>query len=106
MNKAVFPLILLLAVLLEVGGDILFKLWADADKRWFLIAGFVLYAVGSLFWAASLKYQALSKAGTVFMVVNFAATALIGVLVFREKLSWTNIAGISLGLLAIIMIEL
>lgn len=105
MKNFLFPLILLVAVVLEVGGDVFFKLWADGDRRLMLILGFALYAAGSLFWAYSLKYHELSKAGTVFMVLNIVAIALIGTLAFKEKLSWMNIVGIVLGVAGIVLIE-
>lgn len=98
--------LLLVAVTFEVVADILFKQWAIANKTAFLLIGFALYSIGTLFWAYSLQFQQLSKSIIVFTLLNLIAVLLAGVLVFQEKLSFINIIGILLGLVSIILLEL
>jgi len=51
-----------------------------------------------------MKY--LSKAISVFTVLNFIIIVLIGVLYFREDLSLINKIGIALGILSVIFLEM
>ena len=59
-----------LAVILEVIGDILFKKWSISSKNALLIVGLLIYFIGTIFWAVSLKYEYLSKAISVFTILN------------------------------------
>jgi multidrug transporter EmrE-like cation transporter len=103
--KTIFFSILIIAILLEVAGDVFFKKWSLSSRSAMLVIGAILYFAGSIFWAISLKYETLSKAGTIFMIANFVLIALVGVLYFKEDLSLTNKLGIALGALSIILIE-
>jgi multidrug transporter EmrE-like cation transporter len=94
------------AVILEVIGDVLFKKYALDSKKTLMIIGLIFYFLGSLLWAISLKYETLSKAGTIFMLANIILIVLVGTLYFNEELSFANKVGIALGALSIILIEL
>ncbi|MEK6963828.1 MAG: SMR family transporter [Nanoarchaeota archaeon] len=104
-GKVVFLGLILLAVLLEVIADVLFKKWALDNKSLLLGLGLFLYLIGTMFWAFSLKHEYLSKAISIFTVLNLVAVALIGVLVFKEDLSSVNKLGIALGVLSVVLIE-
>ena len=65
-----------------------------------------MYFVGTIFWALSLRHEFLSRAVTVFTVLNFIAVVLAGVLIFHEQLSTLNKAGIALGIISVIMMEM
>lgn len=105
-EKILFFALILLAVTLEVGGDIFFKKWSLENKNTMLMIGLFVYFIGSLFWAFSLKYDYLSRAITVFTVLNLIAVILVGVLYFNETLTLQNKIGILMGVLSIILIEL
>ncbi|MEY2664505.1 MAG: Small Multidrug Resistance protein [Candidatus Parcubacteria bacterium] len=94
------------AVIFEVIADILFKYWTLNTKHLFLIGGVILYSIGTVIWAFSLKYEYLSKAITIFTILNLVAIVLIGVLVFKEDLSLINTFGIILGIISVILIQL
>jgi small multidrug resistance pump len=104
--KTIFFILLGSAILLEVIGDIFFKKYALDSKKTIIIIGLIFYFLGSLLWAISLKYETLSKAGTIFMVMNIILITLVGTLYFKEDLSLMNKLGIVLGALSIILIEL
>ncbi|MDO8481372.1 MAG: SMR family transporter [Nanoarchaeota archaeon] len=104
--KLLFFLLLSLGVLMEVAGDILMKRWTLENRSLWLVLGISVYVLGSVFWLFSLKYEALSKAGAVFMVLNLILITLAGVLYFKEGLSLVNKIGIGLGILSVILIEL
>ena len=69
-------------------------------------SGLSLYIVGTTFWAYSLKYGHLSKAISIFAILNLIILVLIGVFVFKEDLSLTNKIGIILGIISVILIEI
>ncbi len=97
--------LILLAVLLEVAADVLFKKWSLENKNLLLGLGLFLYFIGTVFWAFSLKHEYLSKAISVFTVLNLILVVLVGVFLFKENLSSLNKLGIALGILSVVLIE-
>ncbi len=103
--KLLFFGLILLAVGLEVVADVLFKKWAIENRNLLLFAGLALYFAGTIFWAFSLKYESLSKAISVFTVLNLVAIILIGALYFKEDISALQKAGIMLGVISVFIME-
>ena len=103
--KKIFLSIVLIAVVLEVIADVLLKKWAINNKVVFIISGIALYTAATFVWAYSLKFELLSKAITVFTILNLLLVVVAGVIIFKENLSVTNKIGIILGLFAIILLE-
>lgn len=95
-----------LAVALEIIGDVYFKKYSIDNKYSFLIIGLMIYFIGSVFWAVSLKYEMMSKAIVVFAVLNILVVALIGMVFFKEELTLMNKIGIFVGLISVVLIEL
>jgi len=95
-----------MGVILEVTGDILFKKWSLTGARVWLAVGFALYSMGAFGWAWSLKYETLSKAVTVFMLLNVVFALVAGLVLFGEKLNAWNWVGIGLAFLAIVLCEI
>jgi len=104
--KFAFFGLIALAVALEAAGDIFFKKWSIDSKNILLYVGLFVYFIGTIFWAISLKYEYLSKAISVFTVLNLIIIALVGVLYFKEDLSLINKVGIGLGILSVVLIEI
>lgn len=106
-SKKIIALVLVvIATLIEVTADIYFKKWSQDGKISLIAIGLFLYLVGSGFWAYSLKFDSLSKIGTIFTVLNLALIILSGVFLFKESLSPINKIGIGFGLIAIILMEM
>lgn len=105
-SKYLFFGLILLAVLLEALGDIFVKKWSLENKNLFLLIGMVIYFAGGVFWMFSLKYEYLSKAISIFTVLNLVLIVLAGVILFKENLSLINKIGIGLGIISVILIEL
>ena len=105
-NQFLFLLLLLGAVLLETVADVLFKASYLQHKTVFLIVGVVLYTVGTLIWASSLRFEYLSKAISIFTVLNLIAVLLAGLVIFKEHLSLINKFGVLLGLISVILMQL
>ena len=101
-----FCVLLLPAVALEVGADIFLKKWAIGNRGSFFLIGVAGYAVATVFWGLSLKFDLMSRLISVFMILNLVAVVLVGVLYFGEKLTPVNMVGIALGILSVVLIEL
>lgn len=104
--KLIFFILILLATFLEIIADILLKRWTIQSKNILFIIGLVIYFIGTLFWAFSLKYENLSSAISIFTILNLIVIVLVGILVFGEELSLINKIGIALGIVSIILIEI
>ncbi len=105
-SKFIFFGLISLAVALEVTGDIFFKKWSLGTKNILLYVGLLVYFIGTIFWAISLKYEYLARAISVFTILNLIIIVLVGVLYFKEDLSLINKIGIGLGILSVILIEI
>jgi len=105
-SKVIFLVLVALAVILEVIGDILFKKWSLENRQILIYLGLLIYFIGTVFWAISLKYEGLAKAISVFTVLNLILIVLAGVLIFKEDLSVYNKVGIILGIISVILIEI
>lgn len=96
-----FLAFLLGAVVLETAGDILFKMAHLEGRNMFLVAGVALYTVGIVVWALLLRYELLSKAISIFSILNLVAVILAGFLIFHEHPSLLSKIGIALGVVAV-----
>lgn len=105
LTKLLFFGLIILAVGLEVIGDVFFKKWSLENRNVLLVIGLAIYFIGTIFWAVSLKYEYLSKAISVFTVLNLVIVSLVGVLYFNEDLSLVNKIGIAVGIVSVILIE-
>ncbi len=104
--KTLFLLLIGSAVTFEAVADVLLKKWALGSRQLFLGAGLLLYFIGTIFWAISLKHEFLAKAISIFTIINLIAIILVGIFFFNEELSSINKIGIALGVLSVILIEL
>ncbi len=105
-SKIIFFILIIVAVVFEIIGDVLFKKWSVDTKNTLLYIGLLIYFVGTVFWAISLRYEFLSKAISVFTLLNLIAIVAVGVFYFNEDLSVVNKIGIALGVVSIVLIEL
>lgn len=93
------------AILFESFADVLFKFSHTESKQILLWIGVVFYTIGTVIWAYSLKYEFLSKAISLFTILNLIIVTLAGVFIFKEELSLINKIGILLGIISVFLIE-
>lgn len=74
--KLFFLALIIIGVTLEAAGDVFFKWWAIENKTILLVVGLIIYFTGAAFWAVSLKYELLSKAVTIFTILNMIPSCL------------------------------
>jgi multidrug transporter EmrE-like cation transporter len=104
--RYIFFGLIFLAVIFEVVADILFKKWALDHKNILFTIGMIVYLFGTVLWALSLKYEYLSRAGSIFTILNLVFLTLAGFFIFKENLSLINKIGIVLGIISVILIEI
>ncbi len=104
--KIFFITLVIVVAILEIVGDILFKEWTIKHQNLLLVLGVISYTVATLVWALSLQYQDLSKAIVIFAVLTLVVGVFVGVFIYKEELTTLNIAGVILGLLSIILLEI
>jgi len=105
-TKIIFLVFIFLAVLIEALADILFKKWSMNNKWLLLWIGVGFYLIATVIFAFSLKYEFLSKAISVYAILNAILIVLAGIFLFNENLTLTNKIGILLGIISLILIEL
>lgn len=106
MSKVIFLLLLGAAVMFETVADVAFKFSHLQNKQLWLWLGVGLYTTGTIIWAFSLRYEYLSKAISIFTILNLVAVIAVGVLFFHEDLSLINKLGIGLGVISVILMQL
>lgn len=99
-----FWILILIAIVAEAIGDIMFRLAALKHNNIILTIGFLIYICGSFVWAISLRHHELSKAIVIFAVINVSLAALGGI-ALGESVSYKQIIGMILGLAALALIE-
>lgn len=104
--KIIFLSLIIASVALEAFADVVLRRWALENRAFLLVLGLAVYFVGTIFWAVSLRYEYLSRAISVFTILNLIAITAVGVLFFKENLSTVNKIGIGLGIISLALIEI
>lgn len=93
-------------------GDITAKKWIQlsggdfsVSTYWYLLS-LLFYAIGVTLFAFSLKHKSIAVATIILVFCNLLTVAIIGHYFFNEKLSLLQIAGIAIGFLSVILLEL
>jgi len=105
-QQIIFLGLLFLAVILEAIADVSFKYSYLQNKPAYLWGGIALYTIGTIIWAMSLRYEFLSKAISLFSVINLIIVILVGIIVFKEDLSLINKVGVGVGILSVILMQI
>lgn len=103
--QQIFWLLLVCAVSLEIVADVLFKEWSIHNRNSLLIIGLLVYSIGTLLWAYSLRFEGLSKALVLFTLTNLLVGVALGTLFYKESLTLLNKVGFVLALIAIGLLE-
>lgn len=98
---------LIVSALFFAFGEFLSKKFALAPKWSYVVMIIAIYSLGTLAWLpAILQKNSLSIAGAIWSVLSLAATVLIGILIFGEKVSAIGIAGMATALVAVVLLSL
>ncbi len=105
-NKIIFIIFLTFTILVDTFSDILFKKWAVSQDKLMLIAGLISIVITGILWSFSLKYEFLSKSVVIYNVANLILAVTAGMVLFKEELSTTNLIGVALGIVSIVLLQL
>ncbi len=100
-----FWVLISIVIVLETIADVLFKEWSLKNQPFLLVLGVIIYSLGTVAWAYSLKFESLSKAITVFSIVNLIAVILIGLIFYKEDVSLVAKLGIVLGVISVVLMQ-
>ena len=87
-------------------GDLFAGKWAKDGKRFLYILTVIFYMIGLNFLVLSYKFKDIAVASLLLEIFNIATLTLVGIYFLKEKITRTELAGIVLGLLAVIILEL
>ena len=108
MGKSTIAILVTLAFsLVGVLGDYFLKLASGREQSlrsgWFYL-GFALYASTAFGWVFVMKHLKLATISVLYSVSMILLLTAIGVLVFREKLTYGEMAGIALALASLVLL--
>ncbi len=92
--------------LVVIAGDYLLKLAADRGLpviSALVVVGIVLYAISALLWFGAMRHLTLGMAGVAYSMLTLVALALIGAVMFGERLGLRECAGIGCALTAMLL---
>ena len=69
-----------------------------------LAAGAAVYAATALGWVYSLKHLKLASIGGIYCISTVLLLTVLGTVIFREKLSATELAGVGLAIVSLILL--
>ena len=87
-------------------GDIFAKKWVLTESPYLFVSVLFLYLVGLNFLVFSYRYKEIAPASITLEIFNVILLAIVGTYLYKERISRTEIAGIVLGILSVIIMEL
>ena len=99
-------IILALGGIILTIGDLFMKKWVVSNSWIIYISGMIIYIIGLNFLAFTFKFKNIAVASVIFVLFNIITLILFSYFYFKEGLSTYEIAGMVLGILAIILLEL
>jgi spermidine export protein MdtJ len=103
-HKPMLYALMIAAVVFEVSGDLLFRKWG-LEQRWpVFVASLLIYNLAAIAWGFSLRHIQVSTAIVVLGVLNVVLVVIGGVVLYREQLSATQMIGIGLGIVCLILL--
>ncbi len=98
---------LLVSALFFAAGEFLSKKFALNPKATLVIIIVIVYSLGTITWLpAILQKNQLSIVGVLWSVMSLAATVLIGIFIFGEKVNALGVAGIVTAVISIVLLSL
>ena len=97
---------LVIAIASELVGTSLLKASAGFTKLWPTIGVFVAFGASFLFLSLTLKTMPLSMAYAIWSGLGTVATAIISVLIWKEKLNAGSITGILLIVVGVVVLNI
>lgn len=103
---AEFYILIAIVSFLDLLAEYMGKNWALAGRPVYLWATCALFAVAGYFFAHSLKFHGVAIANILWIALTAILITLMGYFVFKEHLSMTNIVGMVVILIGVILVNL
>lgn len=87
-----------------VVGDYFVKKWSIDQKNIFLLLTFIGYFTSSFFYIPTLLKEGLVITSVLWVLFSTIGFLFIGIIVFKETLNPTQITGVVLGVIAILLL--
>ena len=101
-----FLLLLVFDALFVCLGSVAIRQWALGSSPWLVVAGVSLYNLGSVFWLIAMRRgMPLGRAAVVLGIMSLTLAVAAGAVLFKEKLTLIQWAGVAFALLSVVMVE-
>jgi len=87
-------------------GDVFLKYWSQKSNPYLMAAGFLAYIIAGTLLALSFKRKDIAVAVAVLICFNLITVAILGFTLFKEVLGLKEIIGISLAIVAVIVLNI
>ncbi|OGZ71313.1 MAG: hypothetical protein A2904_00920 [Candidatus Staskawiczbacteria bacterium RIFCSPLOWO2_01_FULL_33_9] len=103
-----FPplLLVVLAAFSVIVGDIFAKYWSQNPKNPFYIIAVVFYIGSAIFYIPSLLSKGLVITSILWTLISTIGLILVGVVMFKETLSFIQVVGLIFGIISLIILSL
>jgi uncharacterized membrane protein len=105
-GRTVFLILAFFTGLLGACGDGLFTSWAQKDKVWHLVIGWIMCNIALGILAYALKKGTLVEATVIYTVVSDVLILLISMFIFKEAVSTRAYYGAIIAILGAVMMQL
>jgi len=99
-------LLLTIGAIFLTTGDIIAKKWVLSDKKYWYFLTLLFYIIGLNFLIASYRFEDIAVASITLEILNITILTLVGIRLYKEKISKTELTGIILGIISIIILEI
>lgn len=99
-------LILLVAGITLTVGNLVAGKWVQNNNKFLYILVLFLYMIGLNFLIYSYKFEDIAVASITMEIFNIVTLTIAGRFLFKENITKTELAGIMVGIIAIIVLEI
>jgi len=99
-------LILLIGGLSLTAGDLIAGKWVENRNKFLYILIMLFYMIGLNFLVISYQFKDIAVASIILEIFNVTSLTLAGIYFLKENITKTELAGIIVGVLSVIILEL
>src|SRR5258708_1160457 len=106
LNKLPVLVLVVLAALSVIVGDYAAKTWSVTQSGFYLFLAFTAYFLSAFFYTPSLLREGLIINSVLWGLISTIGLLVIGLLVFREQLSWVQLVAVILGTISVLILTI
>ena len=97
--------LILMSASAVVFGDYLAKSWSVSQRGWLFLGAFIAYGLSSIFYVPTLLRESLVITSLLWVVISTLGFLLIGLVLFREHLTFGQWVGVVFGVVALVILS-